>query len=269
MADMKQKTPQQAREAPVAGPFKVYAPKCENQAGRVDLAEAGALWQLREIWKACRYDGAVPVSNSHSNAIAMLAGLKYGPEDVTAFSILMKEFQREDGFSDKAGVFLSALINNGPEGKYAIMTEHLAIFPKYIGYSNQGGRDITINGHAGDQVGKSMAGGSITVKGNVGDWAGCYMSGGCLSVGGNAGDSLGGYMSGGSITVKGNVGDWAGGYMTGGSITLKGKAAAAVGLDMRGGEIHVDGEYGNIDYHSRKGRIYHKGKLHSGKRDSE
>lgn len=278
--------------------FSRYKKEEEKTVRKPDVKEDKALGQLKKAWRAYKTR-----STDYGEVENFLKArdLNYSSKDIERFSIALVEFQDEQEFSDKAGLFLSVLINNGKDSDYVIHTRHLAEAIDSIGRDNrkniivdgdvgdfaglnmQSG-SITIRGNASDFLGAGMKEGMITVEGNVGKCLGQMMKGGNITVGGNAGGVLGNQMKGGAITVKGNAGELAGNLMEDGSITVGGNvgdnmavemrkgmirvggnAGKRIGGVMRGGEIHIEGDFESID--SEKiddtygGRIYHKGKL--------
>jgi hypothetical protein len=255
--------------------FRHYAPEDELPVRKSDVRTSEGLRQILPIWKAFSlktgYVHDVAVVDQEYGWVDhdALKLARYTPEDVAAFALGLSEFQELAHFADKAGVFLSALINNGKDDDYAIHTPHLSIQPSYLGYKNaknllvrsgrrhayprldhcglgmSGGR-ITVEGDAGNNAGQGISGGSVIVNGNAGAWAGLNMHGGELVVKDDSEDGIGYSMSGGSITILGNV-------QTKG-ITLK------IGDYMIGGEIRIEGELSTLG-DVRHGRIFHKGKL--------
>ncbi len=243
-----------ARQRPKNSGFEGHAPKDEGARGQPKPAVSETLGNMKAAW--ADYQFSAP---GRSGALKALEGARYSPQDVTEFTIAMKEFQGEAGFREKAGLFLSALINTGPKGTYVIMTGHLDLPPDFIGHSNEAGRGIIVEGNSGSYTGYSMNEGSITVRGSAGHLLGELMSGGSIIVEGDAGNSAGDSMSGGSITVKGNVGHSLGKYMKGGKITVNGNTGDRVGWDKEGGEIIL--HCGDRDSNAPKPKKYPKGRL--------
>jgi formylmethanofuran dehydrogenase subunit C len=197
---------------------------------------------------------------------------------VEKISLALAEFQDEEDFESKAGLFLSALINNCPESEFVIHTRHLGVKIFYLGLYNT--KDITIKGDVGDYLAYSMSGGRITVEGNAGYGAGNTMENGEIIIDGNSDYFLGDRMKGGKITVKGNAGNEAGSNMgngeividgdggiymgvkmKNGKITVKGNSGSYTGAEMENGEIIVNGDELHLAGNIRGGKIYHKGKL--------
>jgi len=217
--------------------FEKYKPEEEKGVRKVEVKEDEVLRQLKAAWGKYRprfYEEYYP------DALKAIRNISYSASDVEKFSLALVEFQGEERFSDKAGLFLSALINNGKDIHYVIHTEHLAeVF--YLGTKNT--KNIIVNGNAGSMVGDQMEGGSIIVNGNAGYGVGGHMEGGTIIVNGTAGDHVGVRMKGGAITVNGNAGNDVGTGM------------------MEGAVIHLNGGYKSIADDVKGGKIYHEGVL--------
>ncbi|NYZ74497.1 hypothetical protein H0O00_05110 [Candidatus Micrarchaeota archaeon] len=203
----------------MANRFNRYKPETEKAVRKVEVVEDETLRQLKKAWGTFKYDNTDP--DFYNKAANVVKKLDYSASDVENFSLALAEFQDEGGFQSKAGVFLSALTNNGKDSDYVIHTAHLEVPVNLIGCFNT--KNIVVNGDVGKAVGSGMKNGTITVNGNAGSAAGIG-------------------MLGGSITVEGN-------------------AADAFGWYMQGGEIHIQGEIGKIANDIDHGKIYHKGKL--------
>lgn len=182
----------------------------------------------------------------------------YAAEDVYFFSLTLAQFQDVDNFAEKAGVFLSALINEGDGKRYAISTRNLSFGISHLGYRNT--KTITVDGNTGRETGLYMAGGRIVVNGNVGARAGLYMAGGRMIVRGNAGYDTGEGMAGGQITVNGNAGTGVGMFMKGGGIIVDGNADDFAGEQMKCGKIAVRGNIGSLGLDIKGGDIYQRKK---------
>jgi len=209
--------------------FGMYKKENEKKVRNVDIVKDEVIENIKKIWieagdKSCFaiYLAWEGYYRSVIYALDFPKSRDYSPKDVEKFCLLLSEFQNERDFTAKAGLFLSALINNRNSTEYVLHTSH---FPEplcCIGYRNK--KRIMVNGDVGDFVGN--------------------------------------YMEGGMIVVEGNADKWAGSDMKDGIIKIKGRARECVGRLMQGGEIRVDGgEYVSPDEDIFKGRIYHKGKL--------
>ena len=179
------------------------------------------------------------------SALSLVKGLSYSAKDVESFTIALGEPQNIGFFGSRAGIFLTALINNGKDTDYVIHTRHLTPI-HHFGDGNT--KNIIVEGDLGSYVGTQMKCGSITIKGNVGTEVGRYMTDGAIIVEGNAGTMVGRMMRGGVIIVKGNADD-------------------RIGWGARGDAvIRIEGEAGLILRPKEPARIIHKGKLVYGKK---
>lgn len=282
--------------------FGRYKPEKEKATRKADVKEDEVLRQMKKAWTAYEEtikDGSYRYDWDIDEAMSIIQStvLQYSSKDVEKFSIALAEFQDEEKFYEKAGMFLSVLINNGKDSDYIIHTSHLVWGPNNLGCRNR--KNIIVKGKLGSHAGRemeggtiivegdvdlslgfSMKGGRIVVKGNAPYGTGVYMEGGTIIVEGNAGDTIGSHMKGGTIIIKGNAGSSVGPNMDGGTIIVEGDAGDYVGYSfhsyhnygrsdklgatgaMEGGEIHILGDVGDTIYEFIKGgKIYHKGKL--------
>jgi len=226
----------------IGSKFGKYRPEEEKEVRKVDVKKDEVLRQLKDAWR--RYGPRSWGVYIHEDALEAVRKISYTAADVEKFTIALAEFQNERDLSVKAGVFLSALINNGKEIDFVIHTGHLTEGINYLGYENT--KNILVNGNIGDYVGEQMKGGTIVVNGTAGKYVGDGMKGGAILVNGNTDTAVGCVIRGGTITVNGNASDF-------------------VGDCMKGGEIHLNGGYGSIAETIKKGKIYHKGVLIVGK----
>lgn len=203
------------------GPFSRYGPEEERAVRIPEVKKDATLRQLKAAWRKFEQAYLHRIRGvEYENAIDAIRGLKYTAMDVEKFSLAMIEFQGENLFFWKAGIFLSALVNEGQDSDYVIHTKHLDYPPVSLGFAN------TKN---------------IIVEGNVGHGFGCLMEKGRVIVNGNAYDSLGQTMYGGSITVNGNV-------------------SYNIGITSRGGEIHINGRFEAIATSNCGVRVFHQGR---------
>ncbi len=209
------------------------------------IEEDKTLKKLKEAWNvaASQVRGYGRIDIAYGIIFGTIKDIEYTARDVEKFSIVIAEFQNQGFFYIQAGLFLSALINNGTDTEYTIQTKHLEKWwISKLGYRNT--KIISVNGSIGSYLGNEMNGGKITVWGNVGGGTGYEMYAGEIKVWGNADDETGVYMKGGKIIVEGNV------------------AGSHLGSGMRGGEIYINGDQCEVrDLWLDHGRIYHKGKL--------
>jgi hypothetical protein len=248
--------------------FRGYKPEPKKPIREADVKESESLKRIEGIWKAWRYCKRRNKDCNYPEITQRLVGLGHTERDVEGFSIMLEGFQNDEGFRDKAGLFLNALINSGKGNSYVIHTRHFTEPLINIGYRNE--KDVTIEGDAGLHLCGRMQSGSIVVKGDVGDYIGQLMKGGRIIVNGEVGshavnrgvDSCVGLrMYGGSIIVNGDVKGTVGEGMMGGRIIVNGNVVRRVGSGMEDGEIRLEGDYGKLADYIKGGRIYHKGKL--------
>ena len=122
---------------------------------------------------------------------------------------------------------------------------------------------IEVEGDAGLEAGRLMAGGRLTISGSTGVCGASGMRGGTLVIAGSAGDRLGGPlagetagMRGGVVVVSGNAGNRAGDRMRRGTIIVEGAVGAHAGSRMIAGTLIVAGEAGPLPgYLMRRGTI--------------
>lgn len=224
-------------------PFRRYSDE-DTKAVRVpEVKEDATLKALKAAWS--RYEGGTQLQPGHDERMENLIGkIEYTAEDIEKFSIALAEFQDEPAFEVKAGVFLSALINNCDDTEFVVHTEHLSHSPNALGFRNT--KNITVIGDVGGSLGNSMQGGTIRVKGNAASGVGWEMISGEIVVEGNADDNIGWCMLGGKIVINGN-------------------ARSNVGYGMQSGEIHIGGDFWNLgnvygEGRIKGGKIFHKGK---------
>src|SRR4030095_2028059 len=178
-----------------------------------NIASLKFAWERLHLLRADSFD------NGYDTALEAVSWATYSAEDVSRFCIMLSEFTQERNFSNKAGVFLSALVNRGPEKAYTLHVSHLGTV-NHLGYANA--KDLTIVGDAGDYLGSSMIEGEIILKGSARNYAGNEMKGGCIRIEEDAGRKTGYLMQGGLLVVEGNAEENLGHGMNGGTLHLKG-----------------------------------------------
>lgn len=139
---------------------------------------------------------------------------------------------------------------------------------RYIG-AGMSGKNITINGVPGNDLGCYLDGGSITVKGNAQDATGDTMNDGEIVIHGSSGDATGYAMRGGKIFVKGNAGYRAGIHMKAYKeqqplLVIGGEAGSFLGEYQAGGTIIVLGLNSNkkVPVGSMCGTGMHGGRMY-------
>lgn len=231
--------------------FGRYKTEKEKTVRKADIKKDEVLKKFRAAWGVYSRENSITFEGYYELAVLVVKELQYSSRDVERFSIALTEFQDEERFSERAGAFLSALINNGKDRDYLIHTGQLDKPVERLGYRNT--KNITINGDVGAQLGAHMREGSIIVEGDARNFVGLTMEGGSITVDGNAEEFVGFEMKGGRIIIEGNAG-YGVGVMRGGEIHLKGDYEDEdLSKGISDGEYSGDGIYG--------GKIFHKGKL--------
>lgn len=148
----------------MANKFKGYKPEDEQITRNAEIKSNPVLESLKKAWRSCK---CTDWSKDYPRMLKAVEKLKYSSKDVEMFSIALAGFQGEKDFADKAGMFLSALINNGNENDYTIRTGHLAVPPNYIGFRNT--KNIVVKGDVGRGIALGMISGKIYFEGNIGN----------------------------------------------------------------------------------------------------
>ena len=191
-------------ELAASGKFGPFKPESDRTVRIADVKMNPFLEEMKKawMWHELAIDNGVVYDQETYRRL--LEGLThpYSARDVEDFSIVLAGFQGGEFFPTKAGLCLSALINNGDEDDYVVHTTAFAEPIISIGYRNT--KNITVEGNAGHYVGDEMEAGKIIVNGNVGDDVGWYMKGGSITVVGDAGYSVGGHMSDGELRINGS-----------------------------------------------------------------
>ncbi len=158
----------------------------------------GKVEDLKKAWVAYKYTNLGNYPNEEKKCLEIIKGMQYSAKDVENFSIALAEFQDDKNFGQKAGFFLSVLINNCQDESYVIHTRHLHVEISYIGFQNT--KDITIDGGA-CWVGWRMQGGRIIVNGDVNHLVGHEMQDGEIHINGSC-ESISTKISGGRIYYR-------------------------------------------------------------------
>lgn len=106
-------------------------------------------------------------------------------------------------------IVLNRMIKESPDDKIIVDN---CLGQRYIG-SGLGGKEVIINGTAGNALGAYLDGSVIRVFGDAQDATGDTMNDGTIYVHGNSGDACGYAMRGGKIFIRGNAGYRAGVHM--------------------------------------------------------
>jgi hypothetical protein len=220
----------EAKQRPCAASASKRFGRYKDEKGKTcrdaQVDESALISRLFEAYRSLQVKH--PTEDMYPRARGSLKGLTLSPHIVERFCLAMGELQNEKDFQQKAGVFLSALINRGrvsDKETYRLSLLHLDMPVHYLGLRNKKG--LMVTGNVGNNLGHRMERGSILVEGNVGM-------------------SLGESMERGLITVRGNSDIAPGHCMRGGKIIIEGDARGEVGLRMVAGEIVVHGRIGSI-----------------------
>ncbi len=182
--------------------FDKYKPEPHKSVRQLKIegAEDETPNQLKDAWS--RLELNTTSEFTYIDAFRLIRHLDYSTKDVEKFSIALAEFQDEIKFAERAGIFLSALINNGKDKNYVVHANHLNVLLDCIGFRNR--KNIKVEGSIGKCVGYSMLSGIIFVNGDVGNAIGHAMQGGKIYIVGERG-LLGEYIAGGRIYVRGEI----------------------------------------------------------------
>ena len=190
--------------------------KEENVEKRsLDLKVSKGLERILHVWRRFPplYDDFVPDIEWHMRLKKAVRRIDFTEEDIRKFNISLLQYENvphksdeEYGFSEKAGIFLSALINEAKETDFML---NLGIFEKGMTcLCVQNKKNVVIQNDGTGcliHLGEYMVKGNISVSGNVHDGIGAYMKGGeNLMVEGNAGEVSGYQMIGGTIHISGD-----------------------------------------------------------------
>jgi formylmethanofuran dehydrogenase subunit C len=254
--------------------FDRYKDETEKGQAGIQVIDDIVMQRLTSAWKS--FD--VSDFSDYDDASRLLKGMDCSPEDVQRFCVASKQFEDEEYFSDKLGVFLSALINTSSHDDFELSLGHLD--SRLDSLCEYNSKNVKVIGNVGDSFGLSMIGGSLTLVGNAGEGVGRYMEGGRISVSGDVEQDLARCMEGGEIVIKGDAGipgdakllevfgivhkTGIAQSMKDGLVVIKGNVFSQVGQGMKGGEIHVLGDmtvFGDMDVigEVEAGRICHKG----------
>lgn len=231
--------------------FSRYKREEQRQEREACVRQGRRFESLLAAWKSYKQEQGV---YRYRSALRLVRYLGHSSEDVEAFSLMMGSFRSEEGFSEKAGQFLSALINSGRDMDYTVHTRHLEDRIDGLGKHNR--KSILVDGDLGKGIGCQMEKGKVRVEGSVDIWVGECMSGGEIIVDGDVHYDVGKFMRGGTIRVKGDAKE-VGSHMAGGSISIDGHANKA-GMYMEGGRIDLGGTFDQVGS-VLSGEIFNKG----------
>jgi len=285
--------------------FGKYKPEIERDVRKVEIVRDRKMQKILRLWKTIQYDSAG--NDEHGDAYnqgvangyrlgfvhmieIMAKRIGHGAAEVGSFALMLPEIKEAElegvsaprspymghKFGERAGLFLSALINSSRDSEHVICLVHMDFLIDYLGCGNR--KKLTVIGDVGKALGCHMSDGEIIVEGNAKNVAATFMCGGKILVKGNVGDNLGYYMCDGEVVVEGDADYQVASDMEGGKITVKGNHSSSNCAGMTGGEVHFEGEedpsiaegdFGVVSndmddtWHVDSGpiKIYHKGKL--------
>ncbi len=200
--------------------FGKYKGETKQPVRNFEVKKDELMAQVIEIWHKFNFVSGKRYDHNYYDLLELLKGKTFSAKEITYISIAITNFQHHEHFTAKAGLIISTMINMSKDADHLVFTNHLAEQPDVLGFKNT--KDITIEGHAGTQLGFYMEAGVIVVNGNTGIMTGRDMKGGKIIIRKNAGRYLGDGMEGGVIVVSGNTGQDAGELMKGGEIIICG-----------------------------------------------
>jgi formylmethanofuran dehydrogenase subunit C len=215
--------------------LKVYGPMAEEPVRGAAISGSPAILKMTEAWDRLGIE-EYRIGDAYDKAVSLVRGLRYSSGDVESFCISLAGRQGEPLFPQKAGTFLSALINCGKAKRYRL-TIPGGLEIDYLGSANT--KELLVLGDVRHGIGLGMESGKITLRGNASGSAGWSMRGGELVICGSCVEA-GPSMEGGRIIVRGSVAGVAGNKMEGGRIEVLGDCPFA-GPQMKGGELLIHG----------------------------
>jgi formylmethanofuran dehydrogenase subunit C len=222
--------------------FGRYRTETEKTSRRPDVEESAELRGIMKAWERYTASERWDLNRDYEKVCAAIEGLDYSARDVEGFCALLEGLARDDMFRNRAGFFLSGLMNMGKDGRYELtIPEGMEI--DYIGMRNI--KDVTVYGDVGGHAGLDNSGGILRILGDAGMSLGHGSGGGSIVLEGDAGEHAGTGMWRGRLEIHGNAGRCAGSHMMGGLIDIHGDAGDELGVGMGGGRILVQGNAGS------------------------
>src|SRR5208283_5571817 len=144
--------------------FRNFKPEHEQNI-RVSKVESNPVVEkMKKVWAECGFFSySIGWQKSCNRIFEKISGIECSAEDIKTFCVVLVQFQDEEEFATKTGLFLSALINNSKDAEFVIYTTHFIEPIHYLGHCNT--KNITVEGDGGYAIGNEMKSGSITVKG--------------------------------------------------------------------------------------------------------
>lgn len=200
--------------------FRTFKPEGENPAGEAIVAPPTKIKALIDAWYADKCDVEGESDYAYGCAQEALEGIHATAQEIREFVEFLKKLPDNDTsqscdhlFTDRAGTFLSVLINTSPDLEFELDFNGLRP-PDDFAYENC--KDVVVHGNLGDNAGHASAG--------------------KLEVFGDADGMFGYAQADGEIILHGECYGDAGHHMCGGKMTLHGEAEE-LGEEMSDGEI--------------------------------
>jgi hypothetical protein len=150
--------------------FGRYKKESAKRAREAEVRETPGLKRLIEAWEKFDPPPKYFPPGEILNHLLNTGACHYDAEDVRMFSIALAEYQDVPNFSNKAGSFLSAVIEFLNDRKVTVVTAGLALPLNFFGRRNN--KDVTVIGNLGEQVGMGMReNGVISIDGDVESYA--------------------------------------------------------------------------------------------------
>lgn len=226
--------------------FKGFKPESEASVRGADVQKTTQTKAIMAAWFADKFEGDCNADYAYGCALDALSGIRATAAEINEFIEFLKTLPENDlnykggkyDFRERAGTFLSALINTSEEPVFDINLSGLVPLDD-LAYENC--KDLTITGNVGDNVG--------------------FANEGKLEIFGDSGDMLGFAHGGGELILWGHCQGEAGQCMDGGKLVIHGEFEA-LGDEMTGGEIHVSRiNKFQVNETATGGKIYRNGKL--------
>lgn len=191
--------------------FGKYKDEEQKAVRKADVKEDKIFLQLVKAWGEYGHGCHRDVETLFMELQNAIKDISCSAQDIERFTLALVGFTNDYGFDDKAGFFLTALINKGKDRDYVIHTEHLVYYvPRenikrtvnFLGCCET--KKITVKGDIGAGLGYKMTGGTIIVEGNGGYDIGMLMEGGEIHINGEY-KSISETMKHGKIYHKGKL----------------------------------------------------------------
>ncbi|MEW6036367.1 MAG: hypothetical protein AB1529_07175 [Candidatus Micrarchaeota archaeon] len=188
-----------------SGRFRGYRPMKEQAARSAEGKTNERLGELVDVFSSVPlFLGNTRYEEIYDSMLVSLEGLRWSPDDVARFVLEGLPALGSGGeIRRRAGLFVSALVNNGSGSDYALCLDHLEWKVSMLGYRNM--RALSVKGDAGAGAGYEMLEGSLKIDGCAGDFLACRMEGGVLVLNGDAGRQAAWGIIGGEVHVDGGI----------------------------------------------------------------